>query len=69
MKTAKFTVACNAVYKSSLEIPDSVPDGKELKYIREHLNECKVEDALDWLSDFPPESAVTEEDIRSIVKT
>ena len=35
MRTARFTVACNAYYNSELQIPDSVSDGKVLDYIRE----------------------------------
>ena len=67
MRIARFTVMCNAIYKSSLEIPDEVPKGEELNYIREHLEKCNIEDDLRWVSDYPPETAVTKEDIRNIV--
>ena len=66
MRTAIFSVACMAYYKSELDIPDSVPKGKELEYIRQHLDECSTGEGLEWLSDFEPEEAVTEDDILNI---
>ena len=67
MGTVKFKVCCMAVYDSNLDIPDEIinDDKKILNYIREHLNECKV-DNLEWLEDLNPEEAVTMEDIRYI---
>ena len=65
MKLAKFSVACNAVYSGTLKIPDSVTEGNELTYIRNHLSNVPVVD-LEWLEDLSPEEAVTEDDIRSI---
>ena len=62
MRTARFTVACNAYYNSELQIPDSVYDGKVLDYIREHLDQCTIYD-LTFVSDLEPEAAVTEDDI------
>lgn len=45
MGTVKFRVGCIAVYDSNLDIPDEIinDDKKILNYIREHLNECKVD--------------------------
>lgn len=64
MGTVKFTVGCMAFYNSNLNIPDEIINDKKkiLNYIREHLNECKV-DNLEWLEDLDPEEAVTLEDI------
>ena len=64
-RKAYFSVSCTATYQSELKIPDSVKEGEELSYIRDHLSDCNVED-LEWLNDLDPEDAVTEEDIRSI---
>lgn len=66
MRTAVFSVACMAYYKSELDIPDSIPEGKEINYIRAHLDECSTGEGLEWLSDLEPEEAVTEDDILSI---
>jgi len=69
MKTAQFTVVCNAVYKSELEIPDEVDtnDYEEVAaYIRDNLDKCSVED-LEWISDWEND-AVTGEDITSIAE-
>lgn len=65
MRTAKFNVCCTATYYSELQIPDTIPKGKELEYIREHLGECTVYD-LEWLADLNPEDAVTQDDIKDI---
>ena len=62
MRKAEFCVTCLAQYKSEMYIPDEVEDGKELSYIREHLDECPVQE-LDWVGDLSPEEAVTEEDV------
>ena len=66
MRTAIFSVACMAYYKSELDIPDSVPKGKELEYRRQHLDECSTGEGLEWLSDLEPEEAVTKDDILNI---
>lgn len=66
MKIAKFSVACTAYYKTELEIPNSVPDGQELAYIKDHLSECSTANGLEWLDDLDPEEAVTEDDILEI---
>ena len=65
MRTVKFSVMCKAVYDGELEIPDDVKKGDELKYIRENLQNVSI-DNLEWIEDFPPEEAVTNDDIRSI---
>lgn len=67
MAKVKFKVACIAVYDSELEIPKEIADDKDaiLEYIHEHLNDCNVED-LEWLNDFDPKEAVTQEDIRYV---
>lgn len=63
----KFSVGCMAVYSSELDIPKEIKDDEEevLKYIRDHLNDCSVED-LTFLGDLDPEDAVTMEDIKYI---
>lgn len=69
MRIAIFSVVCNAYYKTHLEIPDSVPKGRELEYIRAHLGECSTENGLEWLSDLDPEDAVTEDDIFDVYES
>lgn len=69
MRTAVFSVACMAYYKSKLDIPDSVPVGKEIDYIREHLDECSTGEGLEWLNDLNPEDAVTEDDIFDVYES
>lgn len=65
MRTVEFNVTCTASYHSEMEIPDSIPKGDELEYIREHLPTCQIYD-LQWLSDLDPVDAVTEDDIKCI---
>lgn len=65
MRTVEFNVTCTASYHSEMEIPDSIPKGDELEYIREHLSTCQIYD-LQWLSDLDPVDAVTEDDIKCI---
>ena len=65
MRTVEFNVTCTATYHSEMEIPDSIPEGDMLEYIREHLSTCQIYD-LQWLSDLDPVDAVTEDDIKCI---
>ena len=65
MRTVEFNVTCTASYHSEMEIPDSIPEGDVLEYIREHLSTCQIYD-LQWLSDLDPVDAVTEDDIKCI---
>ena len=65
MRIVEFNVTCTASYHSEMEIPDSIPKGNELEYIREHLPTCQIYD-LQWLSDLDPVDAVTEDDIKCI---
>lgn len=67
MAKVEFSVACNAVYQSKLDIPDEIKDDEDkvLKYIRDNLDNCNV-DELEWLSDLDPEDAVTIEYIKDI---
>lgn len=67
MASVKFTVLCTAVYDSKLEIPDDIRDEDVLAYIREHLDNAVV-GKMTWLADADPEEAVTEEDIREIIR-
>ena len=62
MRTVEFNVTCTASYHSEMEIPDSIPKGNELEYIREHLPTCQIYD-LQWLSDLDPVDAITKDDI------
>ena len=69
MKKVKFTVMCNAIYKSELELPDGIDATNKdavLEYIRNNLSDAPVNE-IEWLSDLEDtDSAVTKEDIRSI---
>lgn len=67
MARVKFTVLCTGVYPSELEIPNDVKDEDVLDYIRDHLDEAPTGE-IDWLSDADPDAAVTEEDIREIIR-
>ena len=64
MAGVKFSVMCNAVYTSYLEVPDEIANDKAkvVEYLREHISELSVED-LEWISDCEPDTAITEEDI------
>lgn len=65
-----FTVACTAVYHSSIKVPGSLKGNHEeiLKYVQSHLDEAPVND-LEWISDLEPEDAVMMEDIKDFGDT
>lgn len=65
MRKVYFNVTCTASYHSEMEIPDTVPKGKELEYIRDNLHTCSIYD-LEWLADLDPDDAVTADDIKCI---
>ncbi len=69
MKKVKFTVMCNAIYQSELELPDGIDatnNDAVLEYIRDNLSDAPVNE-IEWLSDLEDtDSAVTKEDIKSI---
>lgn len=67
MAKYQFTVMCNAIYHSELELPDDVKDEDVLHYIHDHLDDAPVNE-LEWLGDIDPDTAVTEEDIREIAR-
>lgn len=68
MTKVKFSVACNAIYYSELEVEDELSKEEILDEIHCRLNEAPIKE-LDWLSDLDPEDAVTMEDIISIEET
>lgn len=61
-----FSVMCNAVYQSELELPDDVKDEDVLDFIQNNLHRAPVSD-LEYLDDIEPQAAVTEEDIKEII--
>ena len=67
MKKVYFSVACNAYYRGEIEVDSNLTVEEILTTIHNKLDEIPVVD-LEWLSDWSPEDAVTEEDIYDIIE-
>ena len=50
MKILNVTCICNAVYNSSIEVPDNMTREEAIQYAKEHINEIPCNE-LEYISD------------------
>ena len=52
IKTKKLnvTIVCQAVYNSSLEVPDDMTIEDAIEYAKQHLDSCNIETPLEYIS-------------------
>lgn len=66
LKTSELLWKCLEVAQVGLKKEDAACEEMILEYVRDHLQEAPVND-IEWLSDLEPDTAVTEDDILTVI--
>ena len=51
MKKLNVTIFCQAIYNSSIEVPDNYTLEQAIDYAREHIDEIPIMSDLEYISD------------------